>query len=197
MLADALAARGLATLSLDGPGQGVLSQRIPARADYELVVGAALDALGRPAGLDLDRIGLVGLSLGGFYAPRVAAHEPRIRAVATVTGPYRLGPWDQLWPLVRQIVRLRTMCAPTEEAAARDFTELINLELVAPEVPQPLLVVAGGQDQLCTADEARRLVAEAPAAELLLVEDGDHLCANSPWLWRPQLADWFAEQLSC
>lgn len=61
---------------------------------------------------------------------------------------------------------------------------------------QPLLVVAGGRDELCTADEARRLVAEARAGRLLLVEDGDHLCANTPWRWRPRLADWFADQLA-
>ena len=39
--------RGLATLSLDGPGQGEAGFEAPIRHDYEVAVGAALDALGR------------------------------------------------------------------------------------------------------------------------------------------------------
>lgn len=54
VLADALAARGLATLSLDGPGRGVRSTVTPARAENERVVGAALDAVGSRTLLDLD-----------------------------------------------------------------------------------------------------------------------------------------------
>src|SRR5438552_6898636 len=81
-------ARGMATLSLDGPGQGEtgLSSRIePA---YEKAVTAALDFLERPGDLDLGRVGLAGVSLGGYYAPRAAAYEPRARAALGISGPF-------------------------------------------------------------------------------------------------------------
>ncbi len=192
LVADALDRRGIATLSIDGPGQGVLSQVIPVRFDYEHVVSAVLDALSDRSDVARDRTGIVGLSLGGFYAARAAAHDPRIRAAATVTGPYRFGPWEHMWPVVQHTLIQRTL----GEHAAQEFSRYLDLAGTTNRITQPLLVVAGGQDALCTAEEARRLVDETPGGELLLIQQGDHLCANTPWLWRPQLADWFADQLN-
>src|SRR5919106_1109759 len=79
--------RGLATLSLDGPGQGEAGFEAPIRHDYEVAVAAALDALAGRTDVDLDRVGAAGVSLGGYYAPRAAAFEPRLRAAAGVSGP--------------------------------------------------------------------------------------------------------------
>ena len=56
---------------------------------------AMLDALDGRGDLDLDRVGALGVSLGGYYAPRAAAFEPRIRAVAGISGPFDFGAiWD-------------------------------------------------------------------------------------------------------
>src|SRR5438874_2091428 len=70
-------ARGLATFSLDGPGQGEVGEHSSIYPDYERAVTAALDALQARAGIDVDRIGAAGVSLGGYYAPRAAAYEKR------------------------------------------------------------------------------------------------------------------------
>jgi len=95
-------ARGMATLSMDGPGQGEAGFKLPIRHDYDVAVATMLDALGARADIDLDRVGAAGVSLGGYYAPRAAAFEPRIRAVAALSGPYNLGElWDDLPPLTR------------------------------------------------------------------------------------------------
>lgn len=88
-------------------------------------------------------------------------------------------------PIVRHTLIQRTL----GELAAQELSRQLDLAGTAGKVFQPLLVVAGGRYELCTADEARRLVEEAAAAELPLIEEGDHLCANTPWLWRPHLAD--------
>ena len=84
--------RGLATLSMDGPGQGEAGFESPIRHDYEVAVAAALDALDGQAGIDLERVGGAGVSLGGYYAPRAAAFEPRLKAVAGVSGPATSAP---------------------------------------------------------------------------------------------------------
>ena len=95
--------RGLATLSLDGPGQGEAGFELPIRPDYEVAVSAILDALAGRGDLDLARVGAAGVSLGGYYAPRAAAFEPRLRAVAGVSGPRNLGElWDDLPVLTRE-----------------------------------------------------------------------------------------------
>ena len=50
-------------------------------------MAALLDALAGRDDVDLERIGAAGVSLGGYYAPRAAAFEPRIKAVAAISGP--------------------------------------------------------------------------------------------------------------
>jgi dipeptidyl aminopeptidase/acylaminoacyl peptidase len=83
--------RGMATLSLDGPGQGETGFHLDIRPDYEVAVAAVLDAVAGRGDLDGDRIGAVGVSLGGYYVVRAAALEPRIRALAAIARWCRTG----------------------------------------------------------------------------------------------------------
>ncbi|MDQ7840591.1 MAG: alpha/beta fold hydrolase [bacterium] len=68
--------RGMATFSLDGPGQGESGYTTCIRHDYEVAVTAALDTLAGRGGFDPSRVGAAGVSLGGYYAPRAAAYHP-------------------------------------------------------------------------------------------------------------------------
>ena len=77
--------RGMATLSVDGPGQGENERRFPIRPDWSGVVTAILDGLGRRDDLDLGRVGLMGISMGGIYGPFAAAKEKRLRAPGRTT----------------------------------------------------------------------------------------------------------------
>ncbi len=74
-----LAARGISCLMLDQPGTGEALRLggLPARIDTEVWAGAAVDYLETRADVDRARIGIVGWSLGGYYAPRAAAYEKR------------------------------------------------------------------------------------------------------------------------
>ncbi len=75
-------ARGYAVCLFEGPGQGAPLRRegLTARPDWEHVVGPVLDALGGRAAVDVDRVALLGVSFGGYYAPRAAAFDDRIAA---------------------------------------------------------------------------------------------------------------------
>ena len=75
--------RGYNVLTFDGPGQGepLRVQHLPARPDYEVPVRAAVDYLLTRPEVDRERIALMGTSLGGYYAPRAAAFEPRVKAL--------------------------------------------------------------------------------------------------------------------
>ncbi len=73
--------RGFNCLLFEGPGQGevIRQQKIPFRHDWESVVTPIVDyALTRPE-VDPERIGLLGISFGGYLAPRAAAFEDRIK----------------------------------------------------------------------------------------------------------------------
>src|SRR5499433_3640547 len=74
-----LVARGIACLIVDGPGNGesVRFRDLPLIAETERYATAAYDYLaGRPE-IDATRIGVIAISLGGYYAPRAASLEPR------------------------------------------------------------------------------------------------------------------------
>ena len=75
-------ARGYAVLLFEGPGQGepLRYEGRTARPDWERVVVPAIDFLELREAIDADRIGLLGVSFGGYYAPRAAAFDDRIAA---------------------------------------------------------------------------------------------------------------------
>ena len=59
-------ARGMATLTFDGPGQGEGEYDFAIRGDYEVPVKAVVDYVETRKDLDGARIGLWGVSLGGY-----------------------------------------------------------------------------------------------------------------------------------
>ncbi|GAA2350893.1 alpha/beta fold hydrolase [Saccharopolyspora halophila] len=75
-----LAARGISTLMVDCPGSGeALRMRgLTARVDTEVWAEACVDYLEARPEVIAERIGLVGWSLGGYFAPRAAAFEKRL-----------------------------------------------------------------------------------------------------------------------
>jgi pimeloyl-ACP methyl ester carboxylesterase len=75
-------ARGYAVVLFEGPGQGAPLRYagLTARNDWENVVGPVLDALEGRAAVDDERLALLGVSFGGYYAPRAAAFDDRIAA---------------------------------------------------------------------------------------------------------------------
>lgn len=187
--------RGLATFSLEGPGQGEVEWDLPIRPDWEVVGDAVLSYLCAVPDVDHDRIGLWGVSLGGYYAARVAAADSRVRATVALSGPYDFAAsWPSLNPLTRRAFAVRAHCA-TDEDAARRAADL-TMAGRAGSIRAPLLVIQGRLDQLFSWREGERLAAEASGpAELLVLDDGNHGCANVVYRHRPYAADWLADHL--
>lgn len=186
--------RGLATFSLDGPGQGETGYATTIRPDYEVAVSALLDTLEERSDLDLKRVGLVGVSMGGYYAPRAAAFEPRIKAVVPIGGPYNFGDcWERLPPITRETYQHHS--GTNGEEAARKHAYTLDLSPVLGRVHQPMLVVFGKLDRLIPWQHAEKVAAEAPNATLVMYEDGNHVCNNLPFKYRPLVGDWIGEIL--
>jgi pimeloyl-ACP methyl ester carboxylesterase len=192
---DVFLTRGMATLSLDGPGQGETGFHLDIRPDYEVAVAAALDALAGRDDVDLDRVGAAGVSMGGYYAPRAAAFEPRIKAAAGVSGPYNMGAnWDNLPSLTRETVQHHTGASSIEEAHER--ASALDLSGVAAQIRQPCLVITGRHDRLIPWEDTKRIADEAPNGEWVLFDDGNHVCNNIPYKYRPLVGDWMRAKLS-
>ncbi len=187
-------ARGMATLSLDGPGQGETGFELDIRPDYEVAVRAILDAVAGRAELDHDRIGAAGVSLGGHYVVRAAAFEPRLKAIASISGPYDFAAgWDSMPSLTRAAVAHHT--GARDEAQARERAHELDLAGVADRVSQPCLVVTGARDRVISWEQTKRIADDVPEAEWFLYEDGTHVCNNIPFKYRPLVADWMREHL--
>jgi dipeptidyl aminopeptidase/acylaminoacyl peptidase len=189
--------RGMATFSVDGPGQGEAEYDLPIRGDWSAPAEAVLAALEELPEVDASRVAIWGVSLGGYYAPRVAAAlGDRVRACVALAGPYNFGEcWDQLPPLTRQTFQVRSGAADDDEA--RGIALTLSLEGLAEKISAPLLIVFGRQDRLIPWQHAERLRDTAGGeVELLMLEDGNHGCANvAPW-HRPYTADWLAARLA-
>lgn len=193
---NAFLTRGMATLSMDGPGQGEAGFRLHIRHDYEVAVGAMLDALEARADLDLDleRVGAAGVSLGGYYAPRAAAFEPRIRAVAAISGPYNFGElWDDLPPLTRDAFTVKS--GARNDRDGRERAHALDLAGVLGGLRQPALHVTGGLDRIVPWRQTERAARETPNGVFVLYERGTHVCSNIPYRYRPLVADWLRDQL--
>jgi pimeloyl-ACP methyl ester carboxylesterase len=182
-------ARGLATFSFDGPGQGESGFETHIRPDYEAAVAAALDALAWEA-----PVGAAGVSLGGYYAPRAAAREPRIRAVAGVSGAYNFGEcWDGLPALTRETFEHHSGARDHEEARAKAHE--LDLAPVIGDLEQPALMVTGKLDRLIPWEQTRRIADEAPKGSFVVYDEGNHVCNNVPYKYRPLVADWLGSEL--
>ena len=188
-------ARGIATLVFDGPGQGEGEYEFGIRGDYEVAVKAVVDYVTTRPDLDSARIGLWGVSLGGYYAPRAAAFEKRIKACLALGGPYDWeGNWDNLPELTREAFRVRSHCATPEEAKRHALS--LSLKGVASNITCAMFVMTGKLDRLVPWQHAERLSKEVKGpCTFLLIEDGNHVANNRSYRWRSQSADWLAEQL--
>lgn len=188
--------RGLATFSVDGPGQGEAEYDLAIRGDWEVPGAALYEYLSSQPGIDPGRIGVWGVSLGGYYAPRVASGVPEIRACIALAGPYNFGAiWEGLPELTRNTYRVRSKTP--DEAAAREHALTLSLEGRTERISCPLHVVMGKLDRIIPWQQAQRVVDEVGEnADFLLLEDGNHGLANISYKHRYRSADWMADKLA-
>lgn len=87
---DDLVKRGMSCLVMDGPGTGeaIRFRNYYLRHDYEVAGSACIDFLEKRDDVDAKRIGVMAISLGGYYAPRCASMEPRFAACVA---------WGAIW----------------------------------------------------------------------------------------------------
>jgi alpha-beta hydrolase superfamily lysophospholipase len=200
-LGDLLLDAGFNSFAFDGPGQGEMWKALKWIPDYEKVVSVILDWLfeNDRYGLDLARIGLYGMSFGGYLAARAAAFDNRIRCVVGNGGPGYLPPPSQLrhgnpiW--IRDL--LHVMGFNTIEEASPTW-ESIDIKK-APPLDRPILFIQGGKDRIIPdpRGQADYIMDWAVGEkELRYYPEGEHCCANFLDEVIPYSMDWLRKQLS-
>jgi 2,6-dihydroxypseudooxynicotine hydrolase len=187
--------RGLATFAFDGPGQGELFFEVELRPDFERYASAVVDALERRPELDGARFGVLGRSLGGFYALRSAASDDRLRACVAWGFFYDLSDFDSM-PAHTQRGFLYVTRRQGDEG--REYlSKSLRLADVASKLRTPALLMNGAHDPIFPPRQmelAAKALSEAPV-ELVIEPDGDHCCHNMGQVVRPRMADWLAKAL--
>lgn len=202
--------RGLACLIVDGPGNGesIRFRGLKLRYDYEVPAGAAVDYLEGRKDVDPKRIGIMALSLGGYYAPRAAAFEKRLRACVA------WGAQNNYQALWKRRVELAYKTAPSvppdhiqwvlgassmEDALKR--LENFKLSGVVERIECPFLMVHGEEDaQVSLADAKACFNAMGSKDKTLRVftaeEGGSQHCQNDRLgVAIPYMHDWLADKL--
>jgi dipeptidyl aminopeptidase/acylaminoacyl peptidase len=195
--------RGWAVLLVDTPGRGssIYLKGIKTRPDYEVPGKACIDYLLSRPEIDAGRIALLGISMAGYYAPRVAAFEKRIRALVAWSGCYSV--LDDLyeWCPHLQPVCQRLLGGVNHEEARERLNEF-TMAGVAGNITCPTLITHGDKDTLMSVAGARRLFDEIGAKDKTLKiyddpNDGGRIhCSHDYWAHNlPYMLDWLEERL--
>jgi 2,6-dihydroxypseudooxynicotine hydrolase len=83
-----------------------------------------------------------------------------------------------------------------DDEAGRQAALRLDLDGVAGRIEQPALVITGKLDRLIPWESTKRIADQAPNGTLVVYEEGNHVCNNVAYRYRPLLADWLGEQLA-
>jgi dienelactone hydrolase len=207
-----LASRGVSVLLVDQPGSGgaLRLYGLPTRYDMEVPASACVDYLESRSDVAAERTGIIGISLGGYFAPRAAAFEKRIKACVA------WGAFHDLGGVVQNLAVTGARSAPSFQAGwvfgvtdpddpAEQAAVLprFNLDGVVEKIGGALLVLHGEDDRQVPVEQAKRTYAQATNArtrELKIYPKGDwgdqHSQVDDPTLAVDYISDWLAEQLA-
>ncbi len=207
-----LAARGIACLIVDGPGNGesIRFRRLYLRPDTEHYATPVFDYLASRPGVDPNRIGVMAISLGGYYAPRAAAFEKRF-ACCIAWGAQ----WDyqKIWQ--DRFERLARADTPSLSVAHQHIAWVLNaksqeevlkklepfkLDGVVQMISCPFLMLHGEGDEQIPLPEARKCFdavgAKQKTFKLFTREEGGYhhcqidnqsICSAYMWDWLEQV----------
>jgi len=201
--------RGINTLFIDQPGTGeALRKRgLTARFDAESWATPAWEYLASRPDVDAGKIGMFGLSLGGYYAPRAAANEPRFALCAVMGANHHWGalqsrrlaregenPVPHYWDHVMWV------WGQPDLGSFMEYCRNITLDGQVEKLRMPFLVTHGGGDRQIPASDADDSYNQAVNSirrhkRIFTPADFEveHCGADNGTVMRDYIADWCAE----
>lgn len=199
----ALAERGITVVVADTPGRGstLRHKGILSRPDYEQPAARVVDVLEALDFVDAERLGVVGLSLGGYYAPRLAAADNRIRACVCWCACFDvLSDVYLFYPPIQP--QLRWIVGARDDGEAQEKLGAFNLAGAAPRITCPILISHGTSDEIMAFESAQRLYDSVSSRDRQLklwtaAEGGAGHCNYDNWAeCIPLMFDWLAARLN-
>ena len=206
-----LAKRGVASLFIDQPGSGeaLRLHGLTARYDTEAWATPLMDYLQGRDELDPKRIGLLGVSLGGYYCPRAVAYEPRF-ALGVVWGANHN--WGEMQkrrldmegerPVPHYWQHVRWVWGAQDMESFMKLAEHVHLNGVMERIRVPFLVTHGEADRQIPLDYAYcsfEQLSNSPDRELKVFKPREggihHSSLDNTANAGAWIADWVAERL--
>jgi naringenin degradation protein FdeB len=201
--------RGISTLHIDQPGSGeaLRVHGLTATFDTERWASKVVDVLEKRPDVDPRRIGIVGISLGGYYAPRAVAFEPRFALGVCWGANHNWGevqkkrlaregdrPVPHYWEHVQWVWGARNM------DEFMQISSKATLDGVLDRVRVPFLVTHGSKDRQIGVEYAHQTydqLVNSPKRELKLFDERtggvEHVSVDNMSFGRGYIADWVAE----
>jgi dipeptidyl aminopeptidase/acylaminoacyl peptidase len=205
-----LVRRGISVLVMDGPGTGeaIRFRKQYLRHDYEVAGSAALDYLRTRGDVNPSRVGVMAISLGGYYASRIASIDRRFKACVA---------WGAIWDYhatwkrridaafnadlsvpghhIEWVLNAKSLDDALEKL--EDF----RLDGVVQRMRCPFLVTHGEEDTQIPLADARALLRAVGSKDKTLkvftAEEGgaQHCQRDNLSLGVTYIADWLADRL--
>lgn len=141
-------------------------------------VRAAIDALvSSEYPIDVERLALIGYSLGGWAAIVCAARDPRVKAAVTIGGISDMRTWYVSTEQATDIARYLNGISPLEiQSQIRALGMTRNpVDVIAEMSSMPVLIVHGDTDDVVAIEQARALhQASNGSANLSVIAGADH-----------------------
>lgn len=211
-LRDRFAKRGIATLMIDQPGVGeaLRLHGLHAVYDTERWASAAVDYLLTRNNVDPRRIGMMGWSMGGYYAPRALAYEPRFAIGAVWGGNHDWGGHQKArlaregdMPVPHYWDHVRWVWGQPDMASFMELMKKVNLDGHLANITVPFLVTHGGNDRQIPVKYAKMSYDQAvnsPDRELKIFtpEEGgiEHCGADNMEPVQSFIGDWLADRFA-
>jgi alpha-beta hydrolase superfamily lysophospholipase len=167
-----------------------------------LRLSAMFATVQRAIGGDRDRAVVIGSSLGGLTAARVAERDPRVTALVLLAPAFQLiARWRELpgWDDWRRLGWREIHDHKTGRPARIDFgfaEEAMALDVGYPDVRVPTLILHGVGDEVVSIEHSRTFAAGKPHVRLVELDDGHDLLASLPRMFEEAdrfLAPWLGD----
>jgi 2,6-dihydroxypseudooxynicotine hydrolase len=193
--------RGMATIGLDGPGQGEFRARTGRAlrvSDYDRALGAVADWLGQDTRVDSKRIGIYGRATGSLLAIHAAAKDKRFKAVVAHPAAFNFANFLEQAYLHTLVSHRLEICnflgAKTLDEGTRLVREELTLDHVADQIDFPILSVCSFDDETMPTSQSTILQQRVKGpVEIVTFPGKGH--GGPSRLSLPLEADWMRDRL--
>ncbi|WP_415041671.1 alpha/beta hydrolase family protein [Gordonia sp. (in: high G+C Gram-positive bacteria)] len=186
---------GLAMFVMEMPG--TYAYREPLSPAAERVYLKVIDYLADEPRVDGERIGMLGLSFGAYWAARMAAVDGRLTAVVANGAPT-----NRTFGPLASVGLPEIMVSTLQNAVGAKTVVGTMLKLMAMSIGDyysriqiPLLAINGADDTLVSTQDSIDLANGAPYGQLVLYADDDHCAMGHAEEWMRLAQDFLRDHL--